>query len=139
MQQTRVILYHNQSTSARLRFMMFSYGSIFTPEALPKLAMIMDDEYTAKVVVHPASVIQQLEQEMNFAPGDLEAEGEYQVCVDVAGGPVSILLVRFTGIDPPFELAENIKASFIDLTQARGLPQVELECLRKAYELVIGD
>jgi hypothetical protein len=138
MQATRVILYHNQATSARMRFLRFAYGSVFYSEPLPKLAVLMDDDYSSTVVVHPAAVIKQTEQELGLAQGDLEAEAEYQVNVDVAGGPASILLARFTGIDPPFEKAEAIQASFIDLTQARGLPQVELECLRKAYELVMG-
>lgn len=138
MQATRVILYHNQATSARMRFLRLTYDSIFYPEPLPKLATIMDDDYSPAVAVHPAAVIKQIEQEMELAAGDLEAEAEYQVSVDIAGGPVSILLARFTGIDPPFDLAESMDAKFIDLTQARGLPQVELECLRKAYELVMG-
>ena len=75
---------------------------------------------------------------MGLSFGDIEAEGEYRACVDVANGPVNIFLARFTSIDPPFELADNCRASFIDLTQARDLPQVELELLRKAYELIMG-
>ena len=34
--------------------------------------------------------------------------------------------------------AEAIGARFIALTDARGLPAIELELLRKAYEILIG-
>lgn len=138
MKANRVILYHNQSTSARLRFLRFPYDSVCAFDALPKLAVLMDDEEAAVMTVHPATLIKLAEKQLELSPGGLEAEGEYSACVDVAGGPVHISLARFTGIDPPFELAEKLDARFIDLTQARDLPQVELELLRKAYELVMG-
>jgi len=98
----------------------------------------MDDEEGSLVSIHPASVIKQTEEQLGLLTGDLEVEGEYQASVDVADGQINILLARFTSIDPPFELAENIQASFVDLTQARDLAQVELELLRKAYELIMG-
>ena len=58
--------------------------------------------------------------------------------VEVPGGSVQILLAEITTIDPPFEAVEQQGARFIDLTQARGLPPVEMEMLRHAYELVLG-
>ncbi len=137
MQQTRVILYHNQATSARLRFLRFAYHSVFAFEPLPKLAMLLEDNDSA-VAVHPAAVMKKVAQQLGITTKDLEAEAEFQARVDVAGGPVTILLARFTSIDPPFAMAKNIQADFIDLTQARDLTQVELELLRKAYELILG-
>ena len=139
MQQSRVIFFHKQATSARLRFLRFAYHSVCAFEPLPKLAMLMDEEDAAGVALHPAAIIQQAEQKLGLSCGELKAEGEYRACVDVAGGPVNILLLRFTSIDPPFALAEKIQAAFVDLPEARDLVQVELELLRKAYELLIGD
>lgn len=138
MQQTRVILYHKQSTSARTRFLRFAYNSVCAFQPLPKLAVLMDEEEFPLVAVHPAAAIRAAEQQLGLAGGGLEAEGEFNMRVDIAGGPVSILLARFTSIDPPFALAATLPASFIDLTEARDLPQVELELLRKAYELILG-
>lgn len=100
--------------------------------------MLMDEEDAPMLAIHPAAVIQQTQQKLGLRKGELEAEGEYHACVDVAGGPVNILLARFTSIDPPFELAQALQGEFVDLPQARDLPQVELELLRKAYELIIG-
>jgi hypothetical protein len=70
--------------------------------------------------------------------GSLKAEGEYHQMVEVPGKKIQIILGEITTVDPPFDEAEKAGASFIDLTQARGLPQVELELLRCAYELVLG-
>jgi hypothetical protein len=138
MQQSRVILYHKQATSARTRFLRFAYNSVCAFEPLPKLAMLMDDEDASRVAVHPTVVIQEAEQQLGLPAGELEAEVEYTACVDVAGGPVNILLARFTSIDPPFELAEAMQATFVDLPAARDLGDVELQLLRKAYELILG-
>lgn len=138
--QTRVILYHNNPASARLRFLRFPYDSVFAFKPLPRLASLLEDhEIEADLLVHPAMIMKEVEKEFGLEEKSIEAEGEYQLSVDIAGGPVSILLGRFTGIDPPFSLAEKLDAEFIDLTQARSLPEVELLCLRKAYELVLGD
>jgi len=138
-QKFRVIFFHNQATSARLRFLRFSYNSVCAFEPLPKLAVLLDDGYQPEVLIHPTNIIQQAEKQLGLSSADLQAEGEYKACVDIAGGPVTILLARFTGIDPPFALAEKLQASFVDLPGARDLAPVELQLLRKAYELIIGD
>jgi len=138
MQSTRVILYHNQSTSARLRFLRFDYDSVCAFEGLPKLAMLMDEDDSNSVLLHPANVIKQTVEQLGIDEGALEIDAEFQACVDIADGPVNVFLAHFTSIDPPFELAEKLDARFIDLTQARDLAPVELQLLRKAYEQVMG-
>lgn len=140
MQQSRVILYHNNPASARLRFLRFSYHRVCYPEALPALSVLSDtlSDASHSIAIHPAATIQQVEKQLHLESGELQVEGEYRASVDVAGGPVSVFLARFNSIDPPFELAQMIGARFIDLNEARDLPQVELELLRKAYELILG-
>jgi hypothetical protein len=139
MNSCRVILYHKQATSAWLRFLRFANHSVCAFEPLPKLSVLMDEVPERALVLHPAPIIRDAEQQLGLNPGDLEAEGEYQELVDVAGGPVNILLARFTSIDPPFDLAERLQGRFIDLPDARDLSDTELLLLRKAYELLIGD
>jgi hypothetical protein len=133
----RVILYHKQATSARTRFLKFDNDSVCAFEKLPKLAQLVavsaDDP-----ALHPAAVLTSVEQKLGLATGDLEAEGEYRHSVEVPGGRIAVILAGITTIDPPFELADRAGATFIDLTQAKGLPQVELELLRHAYELLMG-
>lgn len=134
----RVILYHNNAASARLRFLRFPYQSVCAFEALPRLAMLMDEDEVSSIEIHPAQIVQQVEKKLRMAPGELEAEAEFKAAVDIAGGPVKIFLLRFTSLDAPSHIAEQQQADFIDLPGARNLPQVELELLRKAYELILG-
>lgn len=132
----RVIFYHKQATSARTRFLKFDYGSMLAPEKLPELSQIV--AFESGSIVHPATVLTKMEQQLGFEANTLKAEGEYLHGVEVPGETIQVILANIATMDPPFDVAEKIGASFIDLTQARGLPQVELELLRYAYELVLG-
>ena len=133
----RVILYHKQVTSARTRFLKFSHDSVCAFEPIPSLAQLVDGE-AVNTLLHPAAVLQEVEDELGLDQGSLKAEAEYRHNVEVPGGKLQIILANITTMDPPFELAEKANAQFIDLTQARGLPQIELDLLRHAYELVLG-
>jgi len=68
----------------------------------------------------------------------LEIEGEYHEKVDVADGPLTVYLARFKTIDPPEDMAGKVGGRFISLTEAVGLPAVEMELLRRAYEVIMG-
>ena len=137
MQQTRVILYHQQPTSARTRFLRFSNDSVCAFEPLPKLASLIESPHHA-VAIHPTAILNEIENRLELTRDSLEAEEEYQALVDVPNGPVHVLLARFTSEDPPFALADRLGARFIDFIDAIDLPQVELELLRMAYEQVVG-
>jgi hypothetical protein len=58
--------------------------------------------------------------------------------VATAEGALPVLLAAFTSIDPPFAAAEACGGRFAAITEARGLPPVELALLRRAYEVLIG-
>ena len=133
----RVILYHKQATSARTRFLRFGNGTVCAFEPLPMPAQLLDAS-PDNTVMHPAAALHAVEQQLGFAAGTLKAEAEYHHSIEVPRGRIHILLASIDALDPPFELAEHAGASFIDLTQARGLPQIELALLRHAYELVLG-
>ncbi|MGD8909096.1 MAG: hypothetical protein PVF13_01970 [Chromatiales bacterium] len=133
----RVILYHKQASSARTRFMKYANGSVcaFATIPMPAALLAHDNSIT---VNHPAAILKETEKRLGLPSGSLKAEGEYHQMVEVPGKKIQIILGEITTMDPPFDEAEKVGASFIDLTQARGLPQVELELLRCAYELVLG-
>lgn len=133
----RAILYHKQATSARLRFLMFAYSSVCAFEPIPTLAQVLAGSQE-NPVLHPAPVVKHLEQELGFGAGTLRAEEGYRFLVEVPERNIQILLIAIDSIDPPIDVAERIGGRFIDLTQARGLPPVELELLRGAYELLLG-
>jgi len=134
----RVILYHKQSTSARTRFLLFANGSVCAFEPIPMPAQLLEREPPSNMVNHPTAILQQVERQLELPSGCLKAEGEYRHSVEVPGQTIQIILANITTMDPPFDEAERVQARFIDLTQARGLPMVELELLRHAYELVLG-
>lgn len=133
----RAILFHKQATSARLRFLLFAHNSVCAFDPIPVLAQAHASP-RQNLVLHPAPVVQRLERELGFDPGVLHAEEGYRFVVEVPSQDIQIVLVAITSMDPPFDLAERIGARFIDLTQARGLPAVELELLRGAYEELLG-
>lgn len=133
----RVILYHKHFTSARTRFLKYHYNSVLAFEPLAKLAQL-SAQPPPKTMVHPAMALKRVEKHLGMTADSLKPEAEFQHYVEVPGEPVQIILAGITSIDPPFDIAEQVGGEFIDLMQARGLPQVELELLRCAYELVVG-
>jgi len=133
----RIILYHKQSTSARTRFVKFSYNSVCAFEPIPKLAQSIET-IPENTVLLPSMVLKEAEEKLELEKGLLKAEGGYCHAVEVPGGSIQVILAAINTIDPPFEWAEKIDANFVDLTQARGLPPIELELLRHAYELILG-
>ncbi|NEV62923.1 hypothetical protein [Thiorhodococcus minor] len=139
MPDPRLIMYHKHPTSARTRFLKLDHGGVCGFEALPAEAGLsektLDD---SKLVSHPAFLLRDAETRLGLPSGSLEAESGYRCKVTTEGGSTEVFLARFTGMDPPFDAAEASGASFIDLTQARALPQVELALLRLAYERILG-
>lgn len=133
----RVILFHKQSTSARLRFLRFSDDGVFGLGPVPSRCVVHEGSIQGPAV-HPAQVLRRLEDVYGFDADRLASQSEYRYWLEAVGSNLAILLVQLLDMDPPFAQAERIGASFIDLTQARGLPTVQLELLRGAYELILG-
>ena len=133
----RLILIHKQKTSGRVRFLRLP-GGMLAFAALPETASLREEDYTSPVAPHPAALVRDAEEKLGLPAGSLEAEAEFQAWADTPGGDVPVLLAGFTTIDPPFEAAEGLGGKFIAITEARGLPEVELQLLRRAYEYALG-
>ncbi|MBI1284273.1 MAG: hypothetical protein GC183_08050 [Thiobacillus sp.] len=133
----RLILVHKQKTSGRLRFLRLPHGTVaFTP--LPALADLIEDADPQQVVHHPAAFIKATEDRMGLPAGSLAHESEFQATVDTPDGPVALHLASFTTIDPPFDEAAALGGRFIAITEAAGGMPVEMDLLRKAYEVLLG-
>lgn len=133
--EPRLLLFHKQKTSARTRFLLFADTALaFAP--LPAAAVLAAEN--GRVRPHPVVHLHAAEQRLGLPAGALEAVADFAVDVDTPSGSVPILLAGFTSIDPPFAAAEAIDARFAPITEARGLPPLELELLRRAYEVLIG-
>lgn len=141
MKDCRLIFFHKQNTSARLRFLKLASGSVCAFEPLPTLSQMVDEdddpEIDDTVVTHPAQLLREASEWLGLDKRLMKVEAGYHAIVDTNECTVHVYLTEFITTDPPFEHAQNINAAFIDLTQARDLPGVELELLRKAYDCVM--
>jgi hypothetical protein len=134
----RLILYHKQATSARTRFLRFA-DTLLAFTALPLLSAVCDEDAAQSTVVpHPAPILRQAEERLGLVHGDLRAEAGFYAEVDTPGGNVPVLLAEFTTIDPPFAAVAEAGGRFVAITEARGLPDVELELVRRAYTVILG-
>lgn len=129
----RFILCHKHPTSARLRFLQWPHG-VLTDAGLPARAAVKANAHGAREVrPHPAAWLNQVRLRLLLAPGALEAQTEFYEEAAWSGHTYPILLATFTATDPPQALANAICGQFIAITEARNLPEAEMELLRRAY------
>ncbi|OYY93952.1 MAG: hypothetical protein B7Y41_09555 [Hydrogenophilales bacterium 28-61-23] len=133
----RLLLVHKQKASARVRFLRFPHG-LCAFEALPKLSTLFEAPPSSQVELHPSLYLRAAEAALGLENGGLALEGEFSASVDTPDGPIRVRLATFTGIDPPFEVAERLGGKFIAITEARGCAPAELELLRQAYTVLMG-
>jgi hypothetical protein len=135
----RLVLYHKQATSARTRYLRLGDGSICAFQPLPgEVELCFEDSQDEREVLpHPGAVIAAAEHWLGLDTGALEFHGEFRVRARLNGHSLSIFLLRFTDIDPPFHAADAVGAAFIAITEARGLPTSEMEVLRRSYEYIM--
>lgn len=134
----RVILVHKQGTSARTRFLRFAAGSVLGFSPLPTLSTRAVGGAGGGVVPLGRGIVRLAAERLGLEPAMLELEAAFAETIETPDGLIHIHLARFTSIDPPFELAASLEAKFIDITEARQIPPIELQLLRRAYETVMG-
>lgn len=133
----RLIILHKQGTSARVRFLSFG-DSVLAFSPLPETAVLREEGYAPAVLFHPAAALRSAENELGLGEGALEAVPEFCIWLDTPVGEQAVLLAACTSIDPPFEAAEKRGGKFIAMTEARRLPAIERDILRRAYEHLLG-
>jgi hypothetical protein len=133
----RLLLAHKQKTSGRLRFLRLPHGCVaLTP--LPKGAQYLDDAPPAQVVHHPAFIVQAAEAWLKLPAGSLEHEAEFSASVGTPDGPVTVYLLNFLTVDPPFAEAEALGGKFAAITELAGGLPAEMDLLRRAYSVLLG-
>jgi len=133
----RLLILHKQSTSARVRFLALG-NSVLAFAPLPDEATLHADDYAPILRPHPAAAIRAAELRLGLPEGDLEAVADFCLWAATADGDQAVLLAACTTIDPPFAAAEAHDGKFIAITEARRLPLVEREILRRTYEHILG-
>lgn len=132
---TALILCHKQKASARTRFLrlresVLALGSLSVPARLAAVP--------GTVRPDPVTVLRVAEAWLSLPPGSIEAVDDFQADVNTPDGIVPVILGSFGSIDPPFAAAEAVGARFVSIIDAAALPQIELDLLRLAYEVLIG-
>lgn len=134
----RVLIFHKQSTSGRLRFLRLAHGTLL-PTELPESAKLCEPgEVERPVRLHPGAAVRAAERALALDAGALAPEADFEAWIALADGDIPVVLAACTSIDPPFAAVEAAGGRFIAITEARGLPQVELDVLRRAYEHILG-
>lgn len=138
---TRFILYHKTPTSGRTVFFRQKQGGVSVFKDLPALAQVVDDivrpDTENDVVPMPGSLLKELSEWLQVDMDEFEIDNEFYEKVDAAGGPITIYLIRFKNIDPPYDAAERVDGKFVLLTEMRDLVPTELELLRRAYVAIM--
>ena len=133
----RLLLFHKQATSSRLRFLRLAHG-VCAFEPLPLTAELATENELPLITHHPTCYLPYAETYFKLATGSLASEPEFSAVVHTAQLTISIYLVRFTAIDPPFAAVETAGGRFIALTEARNCSSIELELLRRVYTIVLS-
>lgn len=134
----RLLFFHKQRTSARLRFVLYPDG-LMAPAALAADAALAPPPGAVEtVVVHPAVLAAASECHLGLARGEVRIDPEFRIRGQDRGEAFTLLLAEFTTIDPPFEAAAAVGGRFVAITEARGLALSEREVLRLAYAHVLG-
>lgn len=138
----RVVVYHKQKTSARLRFLIFDGAFAAGPEPMGEDAIVdleNDDAPEPKQVeILPSVLVAPLAERLGLLSAHLRAEVPPLAEVTTPAGKVEVFAICCDTEDPPFDEAASIGAAFKELTEARGLPRTELELMRRVYKRHLG-
>lgn len=136
--QPRLLFFHKQSTSGRTRFLRFPDGVCgFAPlPAGTRLRPTRDEDITP--APPPSAPLRAAAERLGLPADRLRTEADFRAWPDCMGEEIAVMLVQVTTVDPPFAEAETAGGRVIAITEARDLPAVELELLRRAYEHIMG-
>ena len=137
----RLVIFHKQATSARLRFLSFSHGLFAFGSVDNDLEVLPDEGIIPPAPTlewHPATLQRMAEGYLGLDMGALCMEPEFYGLVHTSKGVLRLRALALQTIDPPFDAAERIGARFISITEARSMNPLEREALRRVYEHVIG-
>lgn len=139
LENSRFIFFHKHPVSAKTRFLKLAHGGVCGPELLPPLSQLNNDfeRDDEKVVLHPGLLTDLAAKGLGLNSGDLVVDLTYRQQVEIPHNLLTVYLVGFKGHDTPDEYLAEQSNRFISITQAFGLPPVEIELLRRAYATIM--
>ncbi|WP_157288530.1 hypothetical protein [Uliginosibacterium gangwonense] len=109
------------------------------PTLLPEDASIYPRNTPSPVRIHPAAWTAHLAGLLKLPTHMLAVEPEFHAeAHSPTHAPITILLASFNSIDLPWDIAKQIHAQWISITDTTGIAPAELAVLRLAYEHMIG-
>ena len=133
----RVILCHFDSYSAASMFARYG-TSVLAPVPLPEDASVM--AAPADIAAHhaPGAVMEAVIMQYGFPLSALTHVEGFQEWMASATGDIRIHLLRFTTLDAPRAAIEPYGGLFKPISEMRGTPMIELNLLRRAFDLVMS-
>lgn len=130
----RMLICHKHPVSARLHFLVPQRGGVVLPQPLPALAVFAEPPMLGDLLVHPAGALRSLQRELGIEK-PLELVADYRVGPEVSGEVLPVFLAALDGHD---RCRAAIGTHWIEPTQSIGMPWLDRELLRRAYEVQIG-
>ncbi|MDO8845083.1 hypothetical protein [Methylicorpusculum sp.] len=135
----RLLLYYKGDISALTLFAQHQNGSVCFPEPLPALSSALeeDEAVAQKVALHPAMLINAINNLLELPADLLQAEPGFKAQIDTPGGIITVYMARLARLDPPHVLMQAKDCLLKTLPSLRGRPPAEMELLRRAYVKVM--
>lgn len=136
-EHNRVILCHFDSYSAASVFARYGM-SVLAPAPLPEDASEMNAPALIGEQHKPEAVMAALIAQYGYTPSALKPADGFQQWMNSAIGPIRIHLLRFTTLDAPKAAIAPYGGLFKPISEMRGTPMIELNLLRRAFDLVMS-
>ncbi len=133
----RVILCHFDSYSTALLFARFG-TSVLAPSPLPEGAGATSEVSAPGAQYEPAAALNALSLRYGLDSAQMSLLDGFQEWISSEEGPIRIHLARFTTFEAPRDAIEPHGGVFKPISEMRGTAMLELNLLRRAFNLIMG-
>ncbi len=133
----RVILCHYDSYSSALLFARYG-ASVLAPSPLPEGASAMQAVAAPGAHYQPGAALDALALRYGLDAAQLSLVDGFQEWMGSEEGPICIHLARFTTFEAPRDAIEPHGGVFKPISEMRGTAMVELNLLRRVFNLIMG-
>lgn len=138
LEHNRVILCHFDSYSCALNFAR-SGDTVLTPTPLPASVSDTPPPEPAGEQYAPDAVLDAVITKYGLNAAQLKIDAGFEAWLSAGeSAPIRIHLVRISSPDIPHVAIEPLGAVFKPISQMRGMPPVELNLMRRVFDLIMG-
>lgn len=136
-EHNRVILCHFDSYSAASLYARYG-ASVLVPSPLPEGASPVSAPAEITEKHAPEKVAEALAARYGFDPAKLTIAEGFQEWMESPQGPIRIHLAKFTTFEAPRDAIAAMGGLMKPISEMRGTPMIELNLLRRAFDLVMS-